>query len=132
MPSKGSHAKPTTAQAKTRQSPFKSRFRIPKCYRLFLTTYRLLNLLPGLVEVIHNIRAACDVSQRDAGGAIVLRSTQIDYWVANAWVVYPGRLLELGSQHEFDPTLVEVLRDQSCRRPIDNAHDYPLVDRCLY
>lgn len=65
-----------------------SSLNVPRRYHLPLILLRTLSLLPSLLGAYHNTRSAYNVPIRDSGGALILKSTQSDFWIANFWVPF--------------------------------------------
>lgn len=63
-----------------------SSLNVPRRYHLPIILLRTLSLIPSAIGIVQNARLAWNVPYRDSGGAIVLKSTQTEFWVANLWV----------------------------------------------
>ncbi|KAI9306713.1 galactosyltransferase-domain-containing protein [Cunninghamella echinulata] len=67
-----------------------SSLNVPRRYRLPVILLRALSLIPCLLGFTYNTKAAWNVDERDAGGAIYLYNTKRDYWVATLWCALAG------------------------------------------
>ncbi|KAG2222244.1 hypothetical protein INT45_010657 [Circinella minor] len=67
-----------------------SSLNVPRRYHLPIILLRTLCLIPSVLGTLYNTQAAWGVPIRDSGGAITLKSTESDYWVANIWCVLAG------------------------------------------
>lgn len=124
-----------------------SSLNVPRRYHLPLILLRTLSLLPSLLGAYHNTRSAYNVPIRDSGGALVLKSTQSDFWIANFWVrlslyllkwtrlftrvfylVCFGWLLELDPHDQHDASLAVPLRDQQCHCTSYHVDSYQWVN----
>lgn len=93
---------------------------------------RALSFVPAALNAIHNLKEGWKVPLRDAGGPLLIQTTQTEYYVAVFWVmlafannlfillkrrsnhesiVHIGGLLELDLDYEHDEALVISLRD---------------------
>lgn len=59
---------------------------VPRNSKIAIDALRTLSLIPTFLGFLYNSRQALQVPLRDAGGAVVLQSSQVDYVVANFWV----------------------------------------------
>lgn len=93
---------------------------VPRRSKIAIDALRTLSLIPSFLGFVYNSRQALHVPLRDAGGAIILQSSQVDYVIASFWVtfytqfnllklmcviVYVGGILELGIDNKHDETL---------------------------
>ncbi|KAI8335386.1 galactosyltransferase-domain-containing protein [Chlamydoabsidia padenii] len=67
-----------------------SSLNVPRRYSIPVILLRALSLLPSLLGFTYNTKAAWNVAERDAGGAIYLYNTKSDYWVATLWCALAG------------------------------------------
>ncbi|KAI9313646.1 galactosyltransferase-domain-containing protein [Dichotomocladium elegans] len=67
-----------------------SSLNVPRRYHLPLILLRTLSLIPSVLGIFYNTQSACNVPLRDSGGALLLQSTQSDYWTANIWCALAG------------------------------------------
>ncbi|KAI8084013.1 uncharacterized protein B0P05DRAFT_41190 [Gilbertella persicaria] len=73
-----------------RQKKITSSLNVPRRYQIPTTVLRASSCLPALVNVIYNLKQAWQIAYRDAGGAIVLQTTQLDYYIAILWCLLAG------------------------------------------
>jgi hypothetical protein len=59
---------------------------VPRRSKIAIDALRTLSLIPSFLGFLYNSRQALYVPLRDAGGAIILQSSQVDYVVASFWV----------------------------------------------
>lgn len=59
---------------------------VPRNSKIAIDALRTLSLIPTFLGFLYNSRQALQVPLRDAGGAVILQSSQVDYVVANFWV----------------------------------------------
>ncbi|GAN06346.1 hypothetical protein MAM1_0120d05828 [Mucor ambiguus] len=59
---------------------------VPRNSKIAIDALRTLSLIPTFLGFLYNSRQALQVPFRDAGGAVILQSSQVDYVVANFWV----------------------------------------------
>lgn len=96
---------------------------VPRRSKIAIDALRTLSLIPSFLGFLYNSRQALHVPLRDAGGALILQSSQVDYVVASIWVnkkfsqvtfsmltkytyvVCFSGLLELGIDNKYDETL---------------------------
>lgn len=59
---------------------------VPRRSKITIDALRTLSLIPSFLGFLYNSRQALHVPLRDAGGAFILQSSQVDYVVASFWV----------------------------------------------
>ncbi|KAI9498277.1 galactosyltransferase-domain-containing protein [Zychaea mexicana] len=67
-----------------------SSLNVPRRYHLPIILLRTLCFIPSVLGTLYNTQQAWGVPIRDSGGAITLKSTESDYWVASIWCVLAG------------------------------------------
>lgn len=63
-----------------------SSLNVPRRYEVPVAILRSLSCLPAALNVIHNTKASWQVPVRDAGGPLIIQTTQVEYTVAILWV----------------------------------------------
>ncbi|RCH97655.1 Beta-1,3-N-acetylgalactosaminyltransferase 2 [Rhizopus stolonifer] len=63
---------------------------LPRRAKITIDALRTLSLIPSFLGFLYNSRQALQVPFRDAGGAVVLQSSQIDYIVGSFWCALAG------------------------------------------
>ncbi|KAI8327299.1 galactosyltransferase-domain-containing protein [Choanephora cucurbitarum] len=63
---------------------------LPRGAKITIDALRTLSLIPSFIGFLYNSQQALHVPFRDAGGAIILQSSQIDYIVASFWCALAG------------------------------------------
>ncbi|KAI8980503.1 galactosyltransferase-domain-containing protein [Pilobolus umbonatus] len=63
---------------------------IPRRSKRAIDALRTLSLIPSFLGFLYNNRQALYVPVRDAGGAIIIQSSQVDYIVASFWCALAG------------------------------------------
>ncbi|KAI8369299.1 galactosyltransferase-domain-containing protein [Radiomyces spectabilis] len=81
---------PSSSSKKKTKPKTISSLNAPRRYHVPLILIRVLSIIPAPLGALHNIQASLNVAERDAGGAVILHSTQMDYWVANIWCALAG------------------------------------------
>jgi hypothetical protein len=61
---------------------------LPRRHKRMIDALRLLSLIPSVFGFFYNNQQALAVPVRDAGGALILQSSQLDYVVASFWVSF--------------------------------------------
>jgi hypothetical protein len=59
---------------------------VPRRSKITIDALRTLSLIPSFLGFLYNSRQALHVPLRDAGGAFIIQSSQVDYVVASFWV----------------------------------------------
>jgi hypothetical protein len=59
---------------------------LPRRSKITVDALRTLSLLPSIFGWAYNWKQALQVPLRDAGGAVILQCSQLDYVVASFWV----------------------------------------------
>lgn len=59
---------------------------VPRRYEVPVAILRATSFVPATLNVIHNLREAWRVPLRDAGGPLLIQTTQAEYYVAILWV----------------------------------------------
>jgi hypothetical protein len=102
---------------------------VPRRSKIAIDALRTLSLIPSFLGFLYNSRQALYVPLRDAGGPLILQSSQVDYVVASIWVIINmsrcyqhinpfsfivciGWLLELDIDNKHDETLDLSLRNE--------------------
>lgn len=117
---------------------------VPRKSKIAIDALRTLSLIPSFLGFVYNSRQALHVPLRDAGGAISLQSSQVDYVIASFWVifsvfylhrltlfvwlVYVSWILELGIDNKYDETLDLSLRNGQCNSSTNYIHCYYMVN----
>ncbi|KAI8997277.1 hypothetical protein BDB01DRAFT_845949 [Pilobolus umbonatus] len=73
-----------------RQKRLISSLNVPRRYEIPVTILRALSFLPACINSIHNIQSALLVSERDAGGSLLLQTTRTEYYIAILWCLLGG------------------------------------------
>lgn len=60
---------------------------LPRRSKITVDALRTLSLFPSVLGWAYNWQQALQVPLRDAGGAVILQSSQLDYVVASFWVI---------------------------------------------
>ncbi|KAI9485177.1 MAG: galactosyltransferase-domain-containing protein [Benjaminiella poitrasii] len=63
---------------------------VPRKSKIAIDALRTLSLIPSFLGFIYNSKQALQVPLRDAGGAIILQSSQVDYVIASFWCALAG------------------------------------------
>ncbi|KAI7902082.1 galactosyltransferase-domain-containing protein [Cokeromyces recurvatus] len=63
---------------------------VPRKSKIAIDALRTLSLIPSFLGFVYNSKQALHVPLRDAGGAIIIQSSQIDYVVASFWCALAG------------------------------------------
>ncbi|KAI8643467.1 hypothetical protein BD408DRAFT_451244 [Parasitella parasitica] len=63
---------------------------VPRKSKIVIDALRTLSLIPTFLGFLYNSKQAFYVPLRDAGGAVILQSSQVDYVVANFWCALAG------------------------------------------
>lgn len=63
---------------------------LPRRSKITIDALRTLSLIPSFLGFLYNSRQALHVPLRDAGGALILQSSQLDYVVASFWCALAG------------------------------------------
>ncbi|KAI9268532.1 hypothetical protein EDC94DRAFT_514406 [Helicostylum pulchrum] len=63
---------------------------VPRRSKIAIDALRTLSLIPSFLGFLYNSRQALHVPLRDAGGALILQSSQVDYVVASIWCALAG------------------------------------------
>ena len=59
---------------------------VPRRYEVPVAILRATSFVPATLNVIHNLKEAWSVPLRDAGGPLLIQTTQAEYYVAVIWV----------------------------------------------
>ncbi|KAI8637720.1 galactosyltransferase-domain-containing protein [Parasitella parasitica] len=73
-----------------RQKRIISSLNVPRRYEAPVAILRATSFVPAMLNVVHNLREARRVPLRDAGGPILIQTTQAEYYVAVLWCVLAG------------------------------------------
>lgn len=73
-----------------RQKRIVSSLNVPRRYEVPVAILRSLSCLPAALNVIHNTKASWQVPVRDAGGPLIIQTTQVEYTVAILWCLLAG------------------------------------------
>ncbi|CEP18726.1 hypothetical protein [Parasitella parasitica] len=73
-----------------RQKRIISSLNVPRKYEAPVAILRATSFVPAALNVIHNLREAWRVPLRDAGGPILIQTTQAEHYVAVLWCILAG------------------------------------------
>lgn len=118
-------------QYKTPLPFFRQKKFIPRRYEISVLLLRTLSFVPALITSFQNLRLAKLVPLRDAGGPLIIQTTQAEYYVTILWVknkpkissystkkniVYIVWILELDLYQHYGTTMDIPIRNKT------NAH----------
>ncbi|KAI9485742.1 MAG: galactosyltransferase-domain-containing protein [Benjaminiella poitrasii] len=73
-----------------RQKRIISSLNVPRRYELPVAILRTLSFIPAILNGIHNLQHAWNVPVRDAGGPLMIQTTQTEYYIAVLWCILAG------------------------------------------